>query len=711
MTGTGPARGRVATQIVLPAAAVLLAGLIATWIAVGLLRERERGRERVEVARRATDLAARIEQAFVVPLQAVYGLAAHLHAVDLDLDAAGFRRFAADAVTRQPSIYALEWAPVVTDAERAAVEARAQAEGQPRWEIKERAPGGGWQRAATRPWYVPLRFAEPPNDALGFDLVSLADRMAHVIRSRDAALTIATERLQLVEDPPGVWSVAVYDPVWRGGTAPAGRDARAAALAGFAIAVFRVRPVIEGALEDAHLDDLDVALIDASGSPGNRVLWESSAGAADRAAAASPPAGGEFHFLDRTWQVTVAHHDAGAPALAASRLALYGGLLISALAAALFVGFRVARRLERSAASARRLGQYQLLEPIGRGGMGVVYAARHVLLRRPTAVKLLAPDATDAASLERFTREVRLTSELTHPNVIAVYDYGHSPDGVFYYAMELLDGITLDELIRVDGPQPVARTVHLIRQLTSAIAEAHGRGLVHRDLKPANLMLVERGGDPDFLKVLDFGLVKRLEGAEIGDLDDDAAGDATDADAARRPRAATGSDDGRPRRLTGAGVLFGTPGFSAPEAVLGEPTEAAADVYSIGAVWYDLLAGRPPFKGASARAVSYQQLTATVPAPSRWRPERGDHVDAVPAEIDALVLRCMDRKPGARPTAAALLDAIEALATPPWTRAQARLWWATHGAAVRSVAKLRLERPASDERASLDVDLHRRDAR
>jgi eukaryotic-like serine/threonine-protein kinase len=157
---------------------------------------------------------------------------------------------------------------------------------------------------------------------------------------------------------------------------------------------------------------------------------------------------------------------------------------------------------------AAQLGQYTLVEKIGEGGMGAVYRARHALLQRPTAIKLLLPERTNELDLARFEREVQLTSQLTHPNTIAIYDFGRTPDKVFYYAMEYIDGISLEQLVDEDGPQPPARVIHMLVQACGALAEAHGVGLIHRDVKPANLLLCARGGAHDVIKVVDFGLIK-----------------------------------------------------------------------------------------------------------------------------------------------------------------------------------------------------------
>jgi len=313
------------------------------------------------------------------------------------------------------------------------------------------------------------------------------------------------------------------------------------------------------------------------------------------------------------------------------------GLLLAALAG-LIASAVVVRRMGRHIEEITQLGQYTLEEKIGEGGMGKVYLARHALLRRPTAVKLISAAQVDAETLARFEHEVQLTSQLTHPNTIEVYDYGQTPEGVFYYVMEYLPGIDLARLLEVEGAIPANRAAHILCQVCGSLAEAHARGFIHRDIKPLNILLTERGGVLDFVKVLDFGLVKEL---------------------------GTGPH-------TTAEAIPGTPPYIAPER-LGDPrrVDSRTDLYSVGAVAFNLLTGRPLFDGNSAMDIAYQAIAGPAPRVSEFA--------GVDPELDRLVSDCLERDPAARPPSAqALCERLQAIIAQPWTQADARDWWARH---------------------------------
>jgi serine/threonine-protein kinase len=284
-------------------------------------------------------------------------------------------------------------------------------------------------------------------------------------------------------------------------------------------------------------------------------------------------------------------------------------MLFQAAVLAVYGAYRI-ESARQEVAEARRLGQYVLREKLGGGGMGDVYLADHVLLRRSCAVKLIRPErAGDPGTLARFEREVQATAALTHPNTVQVFDYGHTPDGTFYYVMEHLPGVTLAELVSADGPLPPARAVHLLRQLCGALAEAHAAGLTHRDIKPGNVIVCERGGVPDVAKLLDFGLVQ------------------TAADA----------DD----KLTHVGAVVGTPSYMAPEQISGEPADARTDIYALGALGYFLLTGRPPFAGKTVAQLLAAHLHERPEPPRAHRPD-------LPPALEAVVLRCLAKRPAER---------------------------------------------------------------
>jgi serine/threonine-protein kinase len=341
----------------------------------------------------------------------------------------------------------------------------------------------------------------------------------------------------------------------------------------------------------------------------------------------------------------------GGPAEPASAalITIFGFLWSACAVTVATVTSRTIYGLRERVREAMRMGQYTLEERIGSGGMGEVYKASHALLRRATAVKLLPPEKAGEASLRRFEREVQLTSQLTHPNTIAIFDYGHTPSGIFYYAMEYLDGIDLERLVRGDGPQPPARAAHVLRQIAGSLQEAHEAGIVHRDVKPANVILCRRGGMFDVAKVVDFGLVKELQ--------------------------ADGSAE-----LTGANTITGTPLYLSPEAIRSpEEVGPASDLYAFGAVGYFLVAGKPPFEGSLIEVCGHHLHTVPVPPSER----RGS---PLPRELEAVLLRCLEKEKDRRPRAAEeVAESLEPLARA-WTQREARRWWSEKGDALRARA-------------------------
>jgi serine/threonine-protein kinase len=316
-------------------------------------------------------------------------------------------------------------------------------------------------------------------------------------------------------------------------------------------------------------------------------------------------------------------------------------LMVSLAAVSGSWGVYTIGRLRREAFEARQFGQYRLKKLLGAGGMGEVYLAEHQLLKRPCAIKVIRSNkATDPHALARFHAEVRATAKLTHWNTVEIFDYGSTADGTFYYVMEYLPGLSLADLVERHGPLPAERVIHLLEQTCDALAEAHSAGLIHRDIKPGNIFAAQRGGIYDVAKLLDFGLVK--------------------------PLAPTGGVN-----LTVAGTITGSPLFMAPEQAGGDhKPDARSDIYSLGAVAYYLLTGHPPFDSQNAIKVLVAHLHDRVVPPSNHRPE-------VPADLEAIVMRCLAKDPDDRFGDATSLG--RALAdcevAGRWTREIAAQWW------------------------------------
>ncbi len=313
----------------------------------------------------------------------------------------------------------------------------------------------------------------------------------------------------------------------------------------------------------------------------------------------------------------------------------------------------VLQRMGRRLRQAQDMGSYHLVELLGRGGMGEVWRAEHQLLARSVAVKLVRPELlgssneTEAKSmLRRFEREAQATAALSSPHTIRVFDFGVTADRTFYYVMELLAGRDLETLVREFGPVPADRTLFLLKQVCHSLADAHARGLVHRDVTPANIYACRMGLDYDFVKVLDFGLVKFNDQASM-----------------------------QHTLMTGLHTRTGTPAFMAPEIIMDEgAVDHRADIYALGCVAYFLLTGHLVFEGDTPMKMFLQHLQADPIPPSR-RTEL-----PISPEVDALVLACLEKDPAKRPQdARELLRMMESCrASKSWTTDNARGWWETH---------------------------------
>ncbi|QDT43423.1 Serine/threonine-protein kinase PknB [Gimesia alba] len=316
-------------------------------------------------------------------------------------------------------------------------------------------------------------------------------------------------------------------------------------------------------------------------------------------------------------------------------------LLLIAGSTAIYGSYRVGS-LRREAFDAKSIGMYTLRKQVGSGGMGEVYLAEHRLLKRPCAIKLIRRDKVDDSNvLLRFESEVQATAGLTHPNTIEIYDYGHTEEGTFYYVMEFLPGLNLQEIVERFGALPPERVVYLLKQVCSALAEAHHKGLIHRDIKPGNIFSAERGGLYDVAKLLDFGLVKDSSRSENHSLN-----------------------------LTMEGAVVGSPLYTSPEVVTGdEKPDMRSDIYSLGASVYYLLTGKPVFEGENAIKVMFAHASQPVVPPSSINPR-------ISPELEAIILKCLEKKPEDRfQTAEELSRALNQLEIKAWTQEQASVWW------------------------------------
>ena len=308
----------------------------------------------------------------------------------------------------------------------------------------------------------------------------------------------------------------------------------------------------------------------------------------------------------------------------------------------------VVTRLGRQVAKAREMGSYQVGKLLGQGGMGKVYHATHRMLARPAAIKLIRPEMIGGGdtpagelALKRFRREAKVAASLRSPHTVQLYDFGVTEDQTLYFVMELLDGMTLDALVAEHGPVPANRAIHILRQIGESLEEAHAAGLVHRDIKPANIHIGRLGLRHDFVKVLDFGLVKSITGPSNADS-----------------------------LATEVGMTPGTPAYMAPEITLGEDFDGRADIYSVGCVAYYLLTGQPIFEGANVFHVIARHLN-DAPVPPSQHPGT-----SIPPAFEQLVLACLAKRPDQRPQSTAeLASSLAAVDLEPWGEAQAAEWW------------------------------------
>jgi predicted Ser/Thr protein kinase len=495
--------------------------------------------------------------------------------------------------------------------------------------------------------FLPLR--------LGLEAAFAPDFAWSGVLSRPGVMPHLTASLTMV----AVWLVTRQSPIFAIRTLTA-IDAATTCVVGTSFTLMGAALAVKGGL---LISDAMVAMLTATLAIAFTLIWRAVVipSTPSRTAAVTALAILPLIALD-IWMLGVVRPHGIGHAAAAPFAVLWALVTLATSIVASNVVFGLRREVER----VRRLGQYTLDEKIGEGAMGVVYRARHAMLRRPTAIKLLPPQRMGQKNVQRFEQEVQLTAMLTHPNTVAIYDYGRTPDGVFYYAMEFLDGINLEDLVRRYGAQPEGRVIALLRQVCRALAEAHDLGVIHRDIKPGNIILTVRGGEPDVAKVVDFGLVKELDttgGSE------------------------THSVDGH--------LLVGTPLYLSPEAITTpDRVDARSDLYALGAVGYFLVTGTPLFEGRTIMELCAHHLHTRPVAPSA---RLGRPVDR---QLEAVLLSCLEKDPADRPpTATAVHDALGASdAASEWSTDDARRWWASYrpGGPVMTGSQTEVETIAVD---------------
>jgi CHASE1-domain containing sensor protein len=621
--------------------ATLALGLVGTvaWAAESVRRDRAAAYRDFESHSNA--LAAHVEQSFRAPLEALYGIHALGTALP-DVDQRRFELFAGKLIERYPSLAALELFDVVAGAERADFERRLSAQlGRPfSFQEPSSTDPAKMVRSPDRERHIVLTRLLPYQAQLhGLDISFDALRRLQAQQAARAGIPLVTGKFRLVEDPADVFSVAVYDPLYLDNVVPESLDERERRLRGFAIALYRLGPLMSAALGGTNFNRTEVALIDADPALSGEaaVLYGSVPKHRTRDFALRK----ELHFAGRawallTWRVRPMVVASAAPSLIVGAA---GSLLLTLLVAS----WASLRKSRQRFQALEALGPYTLLREVGRGGMGRVFEARHRLLRRRAAIKVIDHEGASEEQLRRFELEATTTSELCHPNTVVVFDFGRTRRGDFYYAMEYVNGIDLERLVLTYGPQPAARVRHLLVQACGALAEAHGLGLVHRDVKPGNLMVGVNGGIFDFVKVLDFGLVRVTRGAPAG--------------------------------VSGPSTLLGTPRYMAPEAFASSHSGPRADLYALGCVAYFLLAGREPFMAKTNAAIATLHLTQ--PPPRLLGRGLGDVTPA----FERVILRCLAKSPDDRYAGAAqLARALNELDMPPWTQADAASFWAEYAA-------------------------------
>ncbi len=622
---------------------VLLTGILITWLVYALISRQREQQARLAFERDANQLEAKLQSQFDLSIEYLKAIPPFFQASD-DVTQDEFELFVRDAIARHPGIYTFEYLPRVPAKERRMYEERMAVElNEPGFKIRAVDNAGQPIPLPERGDYYPITLGEPLiKSVLGIDLASHPEQGEYLAKATALRTAVATPPLSLIEHDADKRSLIAFAPhhLEDGSDQPI--------CVGIAVLIVTIDPVVKTAMQHWPSEEFQVAIIDIDEDP-DEIIYKNFEGDSIALPRSNWPLESlQIRFADQQWLFQVAPTSMSQFSNPPYWI-LLTGLALSALAANSLSAGLLIGGLRKQVDAALELGQYRLGRKLGEGGMGIVYEAEHCMLARPAAIKLIQLDekTDDAESLSqrslklnRFEKEAQATAQLESPHTIGIYDFGRVPDGRFYYVMELLHGTDLSTLIKDFGPIPAARMIHLVRQACRSLAEAHAAGLIHRDVKPANIFVCRYAREYDFVKVLDFGLVK-------------ASGAPSDLD------------------ITRPGSFIGTPAFVAPEMLLEKDVDGRTDLYSLGCVMYWLLTGRPPFTASTATAMMAKHLTEQ---PTSLRAVLGD---AVSVRLDEIVLSCLAKKPENRPpTAEEVEKSLAACATEaPWSQAQAKACW------------------------------------
>lgn len=629
-------------------------------------RARDRAQRAVEFEEEAIQFGVAGGLRFAMPIEALRSTASFMATVER-VDRAKFRAFTEPLLEAFPQLYAIEWMPLVLNENREAHEAAAHEDGFSFYRISERTATGELLPSPERDFYLPLFYMEPPSElALGMDAIATAHGAEVPQRAYHTGEFAASGSFQLVEDAEGIQSLVVYAPVRDIPIVPYTDPVpNPDPFLGLAAIILRIEPTVQLAREIAGDDQLDIAFIDETDTNAVELIYASSESMSERAldpgvrrARIHGPRAPvlwsrDFDFADRNWRVIVAPApDSDWEHSSVPWIVLVVGLLLAVVITYGVGLLETIFRLRQQVDKALELGQYTLGRKLGEGGMGVVYEAQHKMLARPAAIKLIRPEnlanstlasAKLSTVLGRFESEARATARLQSPHTISIYDYGRTDRGEFYYVMELLIGVDFESLVVRFGPVNPARVVMLLRQACHSLAEAHQEGMVHRDIKPANLYTCRKGLELDFVKILDFGLVKEQQEGGSGQ--------------------------------TIEGTIIGTPAYMAPEMVMAKPDiDGRADLYALGCVAYWMLCGQMVFEGETAMGIAAKHVSED-PTPPSKRTET-----PIPPELERIVLQCLEKKADDRPADAMVLDRMlrDTGLGLEWDEERAARWWETH---------------------------------